>query len=131
MDRLSAAAERFLRDAVGSMLHLDVLLLLCDRDAAWSSADDIARQLRIAPTAVGGVLEDLAAENLLDVKIAGAVLYKFAPLGDGVAAIIQEVSQLHYRNRDAVAAAVGPWRGSRAARSFADAFRLKREDPDA
>jgi hypothetical protein len=89
---LSSAAERFLRESVGSVLHLDVLLLLHDDAGRWWSADQIRQVRRMSAESVATVLEELAALNLLDVRLGSCVSFRFAPLDPAIAAAASEIS---------------------------------------
>jgi hypothetical protein len=125
--RLSPAAYELLREAFPSVLHLDVLLLLDADRLRWWSCEAVASSLRAAPGSVSLVLEQLGTRNLLDVKLASAVLYKLAPWDEDVGAAIAEIAALHYADRDALVTLLrSPRPASDVARRFADAFRLRR-----
>lgn len=91
---LSGAAERFLRESIGSVLHLDVLLLLHGDPGRWWSADQIRQVLPMSAESVATVLEELAALNLLDVRLASCVSFRFAPLDPAMAAAASEISPI-------------------------------------
>jgi hypothetical protein len=129
--RLSEAAEQFLHDRIGSMLQLDILLLLRRDVPQWFTPAALAAALRVSEGSVERALEHLGTVNLLDVKIGNSLAYRFAPIDDGVRPPIDEIATLHYQDRQALEAV--PARSGRAgaARAFADAFRLPRKKPHA
>jgi hypothetical protein len=129
--RLSEAAEQFLHDRTGSMLHLDILLLLRRDAQQWFTPVALAAALRVSVDSAERALEQLGAANLIDVKIGNSLAYRFAPIDDGVRPVIDEIATLHYGNRRALEAALARWGGAGAARAFADAFRLPRKKPHA
>ena len=121
MPPLSPKARLFLRDGVGSILQLDVILLLCRDDRRWWNAEQIAAELATSADAASLALEELAARNLFDVRIGSTLGYRFAPVDDHVRATLGEIAADSYAAREAVAS------GHRvnAARRFAEAFRLR------
>ena len=123
-DLLSPEAERFLRERVPTVLHLDVLLLLqSDPRRSWGAAA-VASALRASVESVGRILEEIATANLLEVRIAGDVMYRFAPWEASIGAIVEEISARHFSDRDAIVARFGSSRQSEVARRFAEAFRF-------
>lgn len=98
---LSAAAREFARAHIRSPLELDVLLALEDDGSRWWSADALAAALRVPLSSLASILDALAVASLLDVKVAGDVLYRFAPLND-VRHLLREIELA--RRLDAAAA---------------------------
>ena len=74
-------------------------------------------------------LENLAARNLLDVRIAESVIYCYKPAREELSQIVEEVARVHYHNRDAVAAVLSG-RPADSARLFADAFKIRKGKRD-
>ena len=124
MSLLSAAARDFVRARLGSLIQLDVALLLHADASVWWSAERVATQLRVPPDAAAHALEALASRNLLDVRIANDLTYRFAPWHDSAARLIAEIADHHYEARE-VAARAGK---ESAAERFADAFRIRKND---
>ena len=100
---LSPDAERFLRERIGSMHHLDVLLQLHGHSTRWWSADALGSVLRLPARTVTEAVEQLAAENLLDRKVESDVMYRFDSSKRDVAALIDEVWPLRYTSRGMLA----------------------------
>ena len=121
---LSLPARHFLRQAIASILQLDILLVLCRDETRWWNAEQIARELGASMEHVSTALEELAGRNLLDVRIGGTLAYRFAPVDATAAALLTEIGSNVYGARELVASGM---RVS-AAQRFADAFRLRRTD---
>jgi hypothetical protein len=96
---LSPGAAQFLRAHVESALGLDVLLALYANPQRWWSGDELALALRVAPEPVARALDDLAIASLLDVKVGSDLLYRFAPVQDGIASLIGEIAALRMQDR--------------------------------
>lgn len=126
---MSEAARRLLVDGVGSLERLDLLLFLQRQAARWWSAQALASELRLPAERLQSHLDHLAAGNLLDVRIAELVVYRYQPGRDDLAAQVEELERESHRHRDAVAMLLAQRRGE-SARLFADAFRLRREKRD-
>ena len=129
--RLSESADQFLHSRIGSMLHLEILLLLRRDVQQWFIPAALAAALRVSVDSTERALELLGAANLIDVKIGNSLAYRFAPIDEGVRPLIDEMATLHYEDRQALEAVLATRRGAGAARAFADAFRLPRKKPHA
>jgi hypothetical protein len=129
--RLSEAAEQFLNARIGSMLHLEILLVLRRDAQQWATPASLAAALRVSVESTERALEHIGAANLIDVKIANSLAYRFAPIDDRVRPLIDEIAAVHYEDRQALEVILTRRGGSEAARAFADAFRLPQRKPDA
>jgi hypothetical protein len=128
---LSQSARQFLDEKIPSLLHLEVLLVLRRDPDQWSSAAAVASQLGIAPASVERVLEELGARNLVDVRIASNLVYRFAPLDETVLPVLTELAEARYADRQGLESILASRRrSSLAARHFADAFRLRGPESD-
>jgi hypothetical protein len=124
MSSLSTTAREFVRARLGSLIQLDAVLLLHADTSLWWSAERVAAHLRVSPDAAAQALEALASRNLLDVRIANDLTYRFAPWHESAARLIAEIADHHYEAREIVARA-----GTEtAAERFADAFRIRKID---
>src|SRR5262245_8657518 len=103
--------------------QLEILLLLRGSGDRYQSADSIAETLFLERAGVASRLELLASRNLLDVRISDAVLYRFAPVPAETARHVDALAQSYAERRIAVLRAIGE-HSNRAARAFADAFRI-------
>ena len=119
---LSSPAREFVRSHLGSLIQLDAALLLQSDAEVWWNAERLAAALRVPVDAGREALEALAARNLLDVRIATDLTYRFAPWHTRAAELMGEIAAHHYEAREIAA------RGGTAAQRFADAFRLRKRD---
>jgi hypothetical protein len=123
MPSLSPGAVEFARSRFGSILILDVALLLRAEADSWWTAERVAAALRAGVEASRRALESLASKNLLDVRIANDLSYRFAPWHESAAQHMTEIAAHPYEARDIVAT-----KGGSAAARFADAFRIRKTD---
>lgn len=130
-DRLSRAAERFLRDCITSALQLDALAVLQDDCDRWWTTSAMAAHLRTTEAAAAAALETLGRVNVADVRVGSQLSYRCAPIDPALATVIEEIAAAHYHSRDDLIARVtGGRRTADAARRIAEAFRIARK-PDA
>src|SRR5688572_12669091 len=99
---LSDAVKRFLTDVVVSVERLDVLLFIHRSAARWWPAEKLAPELGMPADTVQTHLEHLSARNLLDVRIAEAVIFCYKPAKEELSRLVEEVAKAHYSHRDAV-----------------------------
>ena len=121
---LSLAAKDFVRAHLGSLIQLDIALLLQSDVEMWWNAERVAGQLRVSTDTARDGLEKLAAHNLLDVRIATDLTYRFAPWHESAAAMMNEIATNHYEARE-IAAQAG---SESTAKRFADAFTIRKSD---
>ena len=126
---LSEAVRSFLAADVGSVERLDLLLFLHRQAQRWWSAQSLAGEHEMPADTVQLHLEHLGARNLLDVRIADSVVYRYTPGREELAELVEEAARANYLHRDAVAAVLAP-RLADSARLFADAFQLRKGKPD-
>lgn len=97
------------------------MLLLQADPSRWWSASQVAEELRIGPEMAREALEELGTTNLLDMRIAIDLTYRFAPWQPDAARYVSEIANARYDAREIVAQRGG----TTAAKRFADAFRLR------
>lgn len=90
----------------------------------------MSAELRIPESTAADVLERLASDNFLDVKISNDILYRFNPATIALEEAAARCAEFYRRERIAMinmvmAAALGPMH------DFAEAFRLKKGRSDA
>jgi hypothetical protein len=120
---LSETAREFVRTHLTSLIQLDAALLLRADPEVWWSAERLASKLKVTVDVARPALEALAARNLLDVRIANELTYRFAPWHASAGEAMTEAAENPYEAREAVV------RGGRtAAERFADAFRVRKQD---
>jgi hypothetical protein len=117
--------QRAIAACVRSIEELEVLLFLARDRRRYCSADTISAETGLAVRSVAAALEVLAARNLLDVRIAEAVLYRLDPTSPGTEACVERTLGAAWRDRASVLKTV--LGGASAAHDFADAFRVGRK----
>ena len=124
MGSLSDPLIDFLRQRLGTIEQIEIVLLLRGNpDRAWS-APDVAAALRTAPESAAMRLFLLASAGLISFEPAGLPQYRYLAADEATEALLTELANMYERDRAAVAAAVGA--PVDPIRSFADAFKLKK-----
>ena len=77
------------------------MLLRQNAAKSWNSRD-IAVELRIAGPTVDAVLEHLASDNFLDVKISSDILFRYSPASAELADIAARCADFYGRERMAI-----------------------------
>jgi hypothetical protein len=123
-DPLSRALREFISHHIGTVEDLDILLLMWRAGDRWWRADELATQLHMTAATVRRRLEQLSGK-FLDVRVGGDVCFRFAPNHDERAALVAELAAAYKESRMEV---IGAVLSGRAARHFADAFRIRKND---
>ncbi len=121
--QLTESARRFLVEVIGSLERLDILLVMHHHEGRWWTAATLACELRMPAATVEEDVNALGRQNLINVRLGEHVLYRFDPGTSELRQLVEEIVNVHYANRGAVAAVISS-PGSSSARLFADAFRL-------
>jgi hypothetical protein len=120
---------RAVRDFVARFLpdveHLEAFIILQRNPARSWNASDLSAELRIPESSAEAVLERLASDNFLDVKISNEILYRFSPATAEREAASAQCAAVYQRERIAMtnfvmSGTLGPMR------DFAEAFRIKK-----
>jgi signal transduction histidine kinase len=96
---LTEAARRLLIEGIGSLERLDILLLMQHDEERWWNVAALANELRIPTSQVEGALNALGQRNLVNVRIAEDVLYRFDPGTPELRRLVEEIVSVHYANR--------------------------------
>ena len=127
--------QAFVRQHVESYEHLEVLLLLQrNRDEQWSF-EAVAEKLRITPAAAREAIDHLGRNGLLLSRASGSrPVFRYCPASENLESMVDRLVQIYKENRLGVirlmnAGAIDRVR-SAAIRTFAEAFRLKRENEE-
>jgi predicted ArsR family transcriptional regulator len=124
---LPAAVTTFLDAHVGSLEHLELLLLVMQTPHRWWDASAASDELGMHPDAARRGLDHLAARNLLAISVTGDVRYQYQP----GRAELDEAARLvadAYRHRRLAVLQLVTQPERRGLRDFADAFRIRRDD---
>jgi hypothetical protein len=113
----------FVRDNVRSLEQLQLLLLLQAEEERWWSAETVAAALDTPVAQAATHLEDLACRNLLDIRTAERLFYRYAPGSVALDRAARETVRLFRQRPGAVIAAV--YSPMDEIRGFADAFRIR------
>src|SRR5690242_17161081 len=120
---LTDPVRLFLIQAIGSIERLDLLLLMRRHADRWWTARALADELHVEPDVIESDLGLLGARNLISVRIAQDVLYRFSPGTRELQHFVDALSQANSADRGTVAALITRLAASEEARQFADAFR--------
>jgi len=117
--------EPFVRSYIRSAEELETLLLLYRSRTTWWTASAVGNALHLDQPAAGRALESLCGA-FLEVRIESDVRFRFATLNAEREALTASLDRAYHQDRTALILWIG--RGG-AAREFADAFRVKKEEP--
>ena len=124
---LSAEARKFLADHIESVLELEALLLLAaDPNRTWT-AIDVARELRVDPGWAGPQLSRLCGRGVLACDSDPQPHYRFAPSSPKMEQAVRDLASAYATRRVTVISLIFA-KPTDKLKSFADAFRLRREE---
>jgi hypothetical protein len=123
--RIPREVRQFVARYLPGLEYLETFALLYNGTMRSWSASDIAKAASISESVAADVLERLASDNFLDVKISNDILYRFNPATAELEELSRRCADLYVRERIAMiklatAADMSPML------DFAEAFRLKK-----
>ena len=121
--------QAFITERIDSVMQLELLLLLAARADRASTPADLAGELRIDPVWVDSQLREMAGHGLLEVADGPPPQFRYRPRTAELARTVADLAQAYADRRVTV---IG-WIFSKPVdklRSFADAFRLRKDRPD-
>jgi hypothetical protein len=123
-DRLPAPIESFIREQIGSIAELELLLLLAREPARDWRTEDAAKSLAVSPDAIRGFFDRFRARGLCEAR---DETFRFAPRTQELADLVAAVNDSYQQRRLTVINLIyaGPVEKFQ---SFADAFRFRRPD---
>jgi hypothetical protein len=127
MADVSDAVIAFVRAHVRSVDELQLLMAVANAPERWWGPAAAARELGMAVRDARSALDHFAARNLLDIRITDDVRYQFHPGTEALRQAAREAAAA-YRSQPIDVAKLVSGTRSRAARDFADAFRIRRHD---
>jgi hypothetical protein len=126
---VSVKIPREIRQFVARFLpgleYLETFMLLCNGATRSWSASDIAKAAGLPESVAADVLEHLASDNFLDVKISNDILYRFNPATPALGDLSRRCADFCVRERIAMISLVTTDVMS-PMHDFAEAFRLKK-----
>jgi hypothetical protein len=124
--RLPDDVRALVQNHLGSMTHLDALLLLAGAPDAALTAAEVAARVSAEPEAAARALRDLEAASLVAADAAaGEARYRFAPGDASLRAAAGTLAEMYRRFPVQVIRAVYE-RPPSPVQQLADAFRLRR-----
>ena len=139
-DGIPARVKQLITEHVDSVMQLEVLLLLAGQGGqaarGWTAAE-LAQQLRVDPAWVDTTLRGLAATGLVTLTDSGASgaaaaaapEFRYAPRNAELAATVNELADAYAHRRVTVIGLIFA-KPTDKIRSFADAFRLRKDRSD-
>lgn len=123
-DRLPAPVESFIRERIGSVVELELLLTLQRESTRAWTAEEAAKSLYVAADAIRGFLSRFCAQGFCEVT---GDTFRYAPRTPELAKLIADVRDSYQNRRLTVINLIyaGPVEKFQ---SFADAFRFRRPD---
>ena len=123
---LPEPVNRFIVEYLDSAEQLEILLLLFRHSERDWSAEGVARELRISPLSSAERLEEFAREGLL-VRGEGGAGYRFGPRDPSLVDAVRGLVAAYAERRVTVINLIFSKPVDKI-RTFADAFRLRKED---
>ena len=131
-DGITSRVKQFISDHVESVMQLEVLLLLAGQPGKVWTASELAQQLRIDVVWVDAQLRAIVAGGLAGVEEPGpggaGAEFRYAPRTAELGAAVDELAKAYADRRVTVIGLIFAKPVDKI-RSFADAFRLRKERP--
>jgi predicted ArsR family transcriptional regulator len=116
--------ERFIRDEIDSVPHLEALLLLWRNAPSARSASELAEQLYIHPGQAHAIADDLQRRGLIARDGSGSFFYDTSR--PELNELVEEVEATYRRELIRISGIIHS-KASPGIRAFADAFRFRKE----
>ena len=123
---ITEVVRRLIAERITSAEMLEILLLLEGTPERGWTADEVSRQVFTVPAAAIASLEALVALGLAASDGAGNPTYRYAPASEGLREQVAALAAAYRQSRVAVIQLVFA-RPADPLRSFADAFRMRRD----
>jgi hypothetical protein len=125
---ITSRVKQFITDYVESVMQLEVLFLLAEPPKKVWTANELAQQLRIDVVWVEAQLRDMVDKGLAAVEPSGTA-FRYAPRTPELAATVTELAHAYTDRRVTVIGLIFSKPVDKI-RSFADAFRLRKDRSD-
>ena len=122
-------ARAFVTDHIDSVLQLELLLLLHKKREQDFDADEVVEELRIDPAWAAAQLDYFCARGILICTDQSPRRYRYAPKSPELDAAITRLDRAYTDRRVSVISLIFS-KPTDKLRSFADAFRVRREKND-
>ncbi|HLM42455.1 MAG TPA: hypothetical protein VK458_01255 [Myxococcaceae bacterium] len=121
--------RNLITDHIESVEQLEILLLLHQHGSRVWTADSVARELRVAPNSAGERMDELARASILARTQGSAVEYRYAPKSPSLDVAVAGLARAYSERRVTVINFIFSKPVDKI-RTFADAFRLRKDDDD-
>jgi DNA-binding MarR family transcriptional regulator len=128
LNGLPDEVREFITANINSVAQLEVLLLLRRESGVAWSAEDVARALYTTPEMMAAQLAELETRGLLRKTSGSADVYSYAPSTPQLAAAVDLLANLYKERRVTVITTIYA-EPVDSVRTFADAFRLRKDKP--
>jgi hypothetical protein len=117
---------QFIVDHLGTVPHLEALLLIWQNPSTGWTADVLAGRIYVSHPVARGILEDFRREGALRSEGQPEPIYLFEPAWDAQRQILPRLADLYRRQLVQVTKLIHS-QGSSSVREFARAFQLKKD----
>jgi len=125
---LPPALRAFIVDSIGSVVQLEALLLLRRSGSEWT-LEALRRELRIERDGAAAQLDALVSAGLAAASAGGEPAYRYAPASAERRRLVDELAAA-YEDRRVTVIGVIYSKPADTIRTFADAFRLRKDEDD-
>jgi hypothetical protein len=122
-----AEIEQFIAQHIESLAQLELLLLLRRESSRGWTCPELSKQLYITPDVCMAIVADLERRGFLLRDAANNDLYWYRSAGTATDQLIDQLADLYQQRRVAVITQIYS-RPVKNVQTFADAFRLRREE---
>lgn len=129
-DGITPRVKQFIAEHIDSVMQLEVLLLLAAQPGKVWTSEELARDLRIDAAWVEGQLRAMGGRGVIRAAEGSTPQFRYEPRTPEVAATVEELAQAYADRRVTVIGLIFSKPVDKL-RSFADAFRLRKDKPDA
>ncbi len=124
---LPEGVRRLIAEHIDSVEQLEILLLLYQHPERSWTAEAVARELRVSAFSAGDRLKEMARAAILSHLEGSAVEYRYAPESPQMAEAVAGLATAYTERRVTVINLIFSKPVDKI-RTFADAFRLRRDD---
>jgi hypothetical protein len=128
-DAIPNNVQLFLREHIGSIAQLELLILLRAERQNSLSVEEAAKKLYTALSMTGPLLESLRANGFLTVQEGPPRRYQYAPRNAELEQIVEDVERA-YRERRVTITNLIYSAPMQKLQNFADAFRIRKKEDD-
>lgn len=126
---ISERVRAFVAQQIDSVVQLEALLLLHAHPQKEFEPADVARELRIDAAWAEPQLLELCRKGLLKCNEASTRLFRYAPASPELDATVSDLAQAYATRRVTIISLIFS-KPPNPIRSFAEAFRLRRDKPN-